>query len=206
MHLTDPVADPVTDPVADPRVSRGVGARVTADSLPGVMTLSMRAVSLRHNFSTRRRVVAAIGATVAAAIVTGVPTSLIVNPWFARMSPPTWWSYPVWVVSSILMGLLAATYVKDPGGAADPSDQTGAQQSDPVRSATGGGVLTTLAVGCPTCNKVAVLALGTSGATTFWAPLQPIVAVASIALLLWALDRRLRPITCAVPVGSPSRR
>ena len=102
------------------------------------------------------------------------------------MTPITWWSYPAWIVSAVLVGLLAATYVGSP-------------QAGGVKSAAGGGLLTTLAVGCPTCNKLVVMALGTSGALSIWAPLQPILALASIALLVWVLRRRLQPVSCPLP-------
>lgn len=133
-----------------------------------------------------RRVVIATVAAVAALLVTGIPTAMIDNTWFTRMTPITWWSHPAWIVSAVLVGLLAATYV-------------GNTQAGGVKSAAGGGLLTTLAVGCPTCNKLVVMALGTSGAMSIWAPLQPLLALASIALLVWVLRRRLQPVSCPLP-------
>lgn len=146
----------------------------------------MLLTTLRPVVASPRRVVAATLATAAALVVTGIPTAMIDNSWFTRMTPITWWSYPAWIVSAILVGLLAATYVGNP-------------QAGGVKSAAGGGLLTTLAVGCPTCNKLVVMALGTSGALSIWAPLQPLLALASIALLVWVLRRRLQPVTCRLP-------
>jgi hypothetical protein len=54
-----------------------------------------------------------------------------------------------------------------------------------------GGFLAYLAIGCPTCNKVALLALGSSGAINWFAPLQPWLAAVSILALAYALRRRL---------------
>ncbi|WP_207943473.1 hypothetical protein [Actinomadura sp. KC345] len=52
------------------------------------------------------------------------------------------------------------------------------------------------------CNEAVLLLLGTSGALTIWAPLQPVVALLSIALLVAAAVRRLvGEIDC--PVGLP---
>jgi hypothetical protein len=62
----------------------------------------------------------------------------------------------------------------------------------PSRGAVVGGILSFVAVGCPVCNKLALLALGYSGALAWFAPVQPYLAVAGIALLYWALSRRLR--------------
>lgn len=46
-------------------------------------------------------------------------------------------------------------------------------------------------MGCPVCNKLVLVLLGSSGALSYWAPLQPLIAVASVALLTEAALRRL---------------
>lgn len=148
---------------------------------------------------SRRRWLAALGAAVVTGLVTGVPTALIPTPVFGREVPPTAWSWPVLVVTSVLSGLLFATYVREPGaagaGAAEPA-------AEGTRAAGIGGLLSFLAVGCPVCNKIALLALGYSGALQWFAPLQPVLALAGVALLAWALRARLRgAVTCPVPVS-----
>ena len=57
-----------------------------------------------------------------------------------------------------------------------------------------------LAVGCPTCNKLVVLLLDTTGALTFFAPLQLYIGIASVLLLGWTLLLRARALadTCHV--------
>ena len=69
---------------------------------------------------------------------------------------------------------------------------------------TAAGVGAFLAIGCPLCNKVVLVALGASGAMSIWAPLQPVVGAASLALLAvtvaWRLRRRAAGDLCAVPV------
>lgn len=104
------------------------------------------------------------------------------------MTPPTWWSYPVWVVSAVLTGLIVATFAGGP-----EADTSGPQR------VVGGGLLSVLAVGCPVCNKVVVAAIGVSGALDYWAPLQPLIGVASIAVLLAGLLQRLSGSACPVP-------
>jgi hypothetical protein len=107
-----------------------------------------------------------------------------------RVLPVTWWSYPTLAATALLGGLLIATYVRGP-------DQPAATR------ATSGGLLSFLAIGCPVCNKVVVLAFGTTGAVSLWAPLQPVLAVASISLLGWGLATRLaNERACTVPVTS----
>jgi hypothetical protein len=63
-----------------------------------------------------------------------------------------------------------------------------------------GGLLSVLAVGCPTCNKLVVLLLGTTGALTFFAPLQLYIGIASVLLLGWTLALRAKTLanTCRV--------
>ena len=47
------------------------------------------------------------------------------------------------------------------------------------------------AISCPVCNKLVVLALGTSGALTYFAPIQPLLGFLSVGLLLYALRAQL---------------
>jgi hypothetical protein len=134
----------------------------------------------------RRWLTAACAATVTFVAI-GIPTDVIANPWFGRPVDVTWWSYPVLVVTAVLAGLLVATYVRD-AGVADEVDEL----DQPGKAGGLGGLLSFFAVGCPTCNKLAVVALGTTGALDWFAPAQPLLAVASVALLAWALRARLR--------------
>jgi hypothetical protein len=112
-----------------------------------------------------------------------------------------WWSYPTLAATAILGGLVAASYVRS------PVERTGSART------AGGGLLSVLAIGCPVCNKLVVLALGTSGALAVWAPLQPLLAIASVALLGWALRTRLAaegacrlPAPEAPPTATPKQR
>lgn len=130
-----------------------------------------------------RRWWAAALATLACVLVVGIPTDLVDTGWFGREVPPTWWSWPALVVSSVLAGLLAATWVAAP---ADLSERTASGRG------WAGGLLTFFAVGCPVCNKLVLLALGSAGAMTWFQPVQPLLQVASVVLLGWALRTRLR--------------
>jgi hypothetical protein len=141
--------------------------------------------------------VAAVGA-LGTALLIGLPTDVIPNPVFGRPVAVTWWSYPALLVTAALAGLLLATYVR---GQSTPHDGALLTIDDDRASRLGGigGALTYFAVGCPVCNKVVLLALGTTGARTWFEPIQPLLALASIALLWVALRARLRSAdTCAV--------
>ncbi len=133
----------------------------------------------------RRRWVVAGASAAATILVVGVPTVLIPTPWFGREVPVTAWAWPVLLVTAALSGLVTATYVALPGAA---SQAAGESLS---RAGMAGGLLTYFAVGCPVCNKIALLALGASGAIHWFAPAQPFLAVAGIGLLGYALRRRL---------------
>ena len=64
-----------------------------------------------------------------------------------------------------------------------------------------GTLVTFFAVGCPVCNKLVLLALGTTGAVTWFAPVQPFLALASIVLMAIALRIRMRnAVACRLPV------
>lgn len=73
-----------------------------------------------------------------------------------------------------------------------------------VSAAAGGGVLSFLAVGCRICNKIVVWLIGVSGALSFFAPVQPYLAVAGLILFTVSLVvRRWRLVRCPVPLSSP---
>jgi hypothetical protein len=147
---------------------------------------SRQAVMALRDWPARRWLVACVG-TAVCGLALGVPTDVVPNRFAHRVLAVTWWSYPTLALTALLGGLLIASYVRSP-------DQPTATR------ATSGGLLSFLAIGCPVCNKVVVLALGTTGAVSLWAPLQPVMAAASISLLGWALVTRLaNQSACTVP-------
>jgi len=141
---------------------------------------------------SRRRWLAALGTAVATILLVGVPTALIPTPVFGREVPPTAWAWPVLVFTGLLSGLIVATYIREPG-AGESVDRAG-------RAGTLGGLLTFFAVGCPVCNKLALLALGYTGALQWFAPIQPFLGAIGVLLLGGALRARLLgQLACPVP-------
>lgn len=146
----------------------------------------------------RRFWIAASAGTLLAFLVLGVPTAVIPNPWFTRMTPTEPFNVAVMLVSAPLMGALLATYASK-----------GALAHDDVHADAGGGraslggIAAYLAIGCPICNKIIVAVLGVSGALTVFAPLQPLIGLASVVLLTatlaWRLRMRARGCTRCVP-------
>lgn len=139
------------------------------------------------SWTSRQRWSAVVGAVVIALAI-GLPTDVIPNPVFGRPVPVTWWSYPILALTAVLGGLLFATYVRS--GEAAPA--AGAEIDPTMRTGGIGGLLSFFAVGCPVCNKLVVVALGTTGARQWFEPLQPVLAVASVVLLAYALRARVR--------------
>lgn len=174
--------------------------------LATTLTLARHAIRM---WTPRQWWAAAIGA-LAVGLLIGYATVLIPNPVFGRDIPPEWWNYPVWIVSSVLMGMLIATYVKPeaPSVAGDSDDpQLEMADIDPegekrsIRFGAVGGVLAWFAVGCPVCNKIALLALGYNGAMAWFAPLQPVLAIAAMVLTGVAFVWRLKgQLACAAPI------
>ncbi len=142
----------------------------------------------------------AAGMALVSALAIGLPTDVIPNPVFGRQGTPVEpWAVPVLVVTAVLSCLLFATYFRQAG----PGESDDAGDLDrPGRFGSVGGLLSFFAVGCPICNKLVVIALGTSGALTWFAPVQPYLGVVALGLLAWALRVRLRgEVACPVPAG-----
>ena len=143
-----------------------------------------------------QRWIAAGVTTFIALLLLGLPTDVIPNPVFGRDVATTWWSYPVLAITSILTGLLVATYVRTLDGAiAEPSTA-----DRPSRFGFAGAMVSFFAIGCPVCNKIALIALGYAGALQWFAPIQPYLAVASVGLLVYAVRTRvLSEGACRIP-------
>lgn len=149
-----------------------------------------------------RRWGAAVVASVGSLVLLGIPTAMIPNPVFARQIEAPAWTYPSLVVTAVLAGLLLASYVRPRAAAGTVDAAAGDATTEETRSFTVGGLLSFFAIGCPTCNKLVLLALGSSGAITWFEPVQPVLAIAGIAVLAWALRRRLEgELSCAVPTS-----
>jgi hypothetical protein len=146
-----------------------------------------------RTWRARQWAVAALGA-LATALVVGVPTDVVPTPLFSRAVPVQWWNYPALSVTAVLAGVTLSTYVRQPQRR-EPSTA-----GDGSRMGAVGGLLTFFAVGCPVCNKLVLVLLGASGAMSYWAPLQPLLAVLSVGLLAEAALRRLSSrAECPVP-------
>jgi hypothetical protein len=164
---------------------------MTASNLPPI---HLTRPSIRSTLDRRFWLVATLG-TIASFVLLGLVSAIIPNPVFTRTIPPDGAAIAVWIASAPLMGVLLATTLSSPrsASAAPGRDLTGS-------GLTLGSLATFFAIGCPVCNKIVLLALGTTCALNVFAPIQPIIGIASLALLAatvrWSLRRRA--IGCAV--------
>lgn len=140
---------------------------------------------------TPRFLIAATLSTAGVGVISAIPTDIIDNPWFTRMTPVYADQYFYWIATSILAGALIATYFAGAG-------------KGRAAGGIGGGVLGYLAIGCPICNKLIVGLLGVSGAMTYFAPIQPFLGAAGLLLVGVALIYRFRDLrrgACPVPAA-----
>jgi branched-subunit amino acid transport protein len=158
----------------------------------------------------------ALAWTLVAFVGYGMVSAIIPNPVFGRQIPPEAFAVAIWLLSAPLIGIVGATYTAPmPATAAQPLQfapvgrlQTivGLQPVRPVEErrsstlGTIGGLGAFLAIGCPVCNKIALVLLGWSGALSIWAPLQPVLGAASLVLLAvtaaWRIRIRMRGGAC----------
>lgn len=139
---------------------------------------------------TPRFALASAVGTVTALLALGIPTAIIANPFFARMTP----------TEPVQRGRVAGVGTPDGSSAGDVSGAPwppGGPPRPPRGGAptTLGGIAAFLAIGCPICNKLVVASLGVSGALSIFAPLQPLIGAVSLVLLaatLWWRVRQLR--------------
>jgi hypothetical protein len=139
----------------------------------------------------------AVGAFAAlgTAAILGVPTDVIPNPWFGRQLPVHAYDVAVLVALSLITGALIASYAVAGGSGVGTK-----------RAGLGSGLLGWFAISCPVCNKLVIALLGTSGATSIVAPVQPALGGAAVVLAAAALAVRLRAISRAsCPIPSPRR-
>ena len=134
--------------------------------------------------------------TLLSGLAFGLVTAIIPNPVFARQIPPS-------PSPSAVAGIRTAHGPRDgdvhrtrrrprPGHDRARSARPGRGRGpvdDPRRLAGFGAFL---AIGCPVCNKVALVLLGTSGAMSVYAPIQPLIGAVSLALLVVTAAWRLR--------------
>lgn len=149
----------------------------------------------------RRFWLVAVLYTLGAALFIGLPTRLIPNSFFTRMTPTSPRDYVIWGITVALFGPTLALSTLYPAASLR---ETWRQLGSGDLRAMAGALLSFFSVGCPVCNKLVVLALGVSGAMSIFDPLRPFLGVAAILTLGLTLYLRLRSLRygCALPTQS----
>jgi hypothetical protein len=152
----------------------------------------------------------ALAWSIGSLLALGIVSAIVPNPVFGRQIAAEPFAIAVWLLSAPLVGIVGATYTSPQvrGGSAVPlampASLPPSDDEDRGASLLGSvaGLGAFLAIGCPVCNKVAVVLLGTSGALGVWAPIQPFLGAISLVLLAataaWRLRVRARGGACAV--------
>ena len=129
---------------------------------------------------------------VVAAVLIAVPADLIDTRFFGRPVDTRPIDYVILAVTAALIGLILGIRPDVDEEILDAQDRT----------TVWGGFVSFLAVGCPVCNQAVVALIGTSGALSWWAPVQPVVGLVAVGLLLFTLRKRLRTydlVACPAP-------
>lgn len=131
-----------------------------------------------------RRLIIAGAAGIAAVAALTIPNSIIDVGFFTRGVPIRWWELPVALAASVLVAVWFLI----------PAPRSSSRTDK--RPVVGATFVALLAVGCPTCNVVMMLALGLAGTLRYWAPVQPYLALVSLAVLVVAVSVRWRRRDC----------
>ncbi len=133
--------------------------------------------------------------SLAVALLIVVPTDVLPNPWFTRMTPVHTSDRVFWVLRSLLVSTLVATYLLPRALTTQPRE---------ARTGFRAGVLGWLAIGCPICNKLIVALLGVSGALEYFGPIQPVLGLLGVLLSTAALAVGLRAFARGRPLPLPA--
>lgn len=89
---------------------------------------------------TGRHVLIAAVAALVVAVLIGLSSVLLPSPFSTRDVPPVWRNYPVWILTSILSGMLLATLVRTPGATDDDDGRESPQARRAGRFGLVGGL------------------------------------------------------------------
>lgn len=124
----------------------------------------------------------ALGFGILAFLILSIPTAVIRNHFFFRMTPTYWFDYIFLVVNSVLIGLyFASTYTSSKPEACVVEKKSMFAQG-----------LAFLGIACPICNKLLVYIFSATFLMTFLEPIRPYISLASAILLLWLVARKIK--------------
>ena len=130
-------------------------------------------------------IVGLVGAIVIALII-GIPTDVIENPYYMRMTPTTLLEPILLVLVAVLFGvyagLLCYSYLSK-------------KTCQPGAGSAGAGVVAGMfAIACPICISFLVWIFGTAVLMRYLDPIRPILGVLAVFLLAYAIRKTLNSI------------
>lgn len=119
-------------------------------------------------------------------LIFGSITSLVPNPFFTRMFPPTFLDFTFLTLTSLMLGTYVSLhfYHKEKVRSLGKCDY----------AAVGGTVSSFLAFSCPVCNLLLVSLFGATALLTYFQPLQPVLGFLGIIILGLAIFFKVRSI------------
>ncbi len=129
------------------------------------------------------------GLSIIFVLALGIPTAVIPNTFFVRMTPVYWFDYIFLAVDSLLLGIYFTLAIAKRKALSGKFSEG---------KAAGGGVLGFLAVACPICNKLLLWLFGATWLLQYFEPIRPVVGILSVAILLWAIRSMQKSAYCAV--------
>jgi hypothetical protein len=144
---------------------------------PAAMLAELRAFS-RRQWQTAAMI------SGAAFLLMGIVGETLPGASLGRTVPVEWWNYITLVLSPVLIGLIAATFVTN-------RQAKGSRIGGAKAGAGIGAVVGTVAMACPACSPLAIPLFGAAGLLSFLAPERGLIALLSVVLLAITLALRL---------------
>lgn len=117
-----------------------------------------------------------------AILILGIPTAVIRNHFYFRMTPAFWFDYVFLVFNGALIGLyFAITYTS-----------TQPEACKVEKKSIFASLLALFGIACPICNQILLLIFSTTFLLSFLEPIRPYISLTSSILLFWLVARKIK--------------
>jgi hypothetical protein len=120
--------------------------------------------------------------SIAAFLILSIPTAVMPNKFFVRMTPVYWFDYIFLVIDSMLIGMYYTVIYSS------SSERVCNLEKKSIAAQT----LSFLGLACPTCVKFLVLIFGTMFLLRFLEPIRPFISLAAFLWLAWLVYHKLK--------------
>lgn len=147
------------------------------------MRFKRRSIKKNHVFIS---VLAGIVVTVLMSLFLGIPTAVIENSIYTRMTPATTLDMFFLIVTSILFGIYTSLILY--------IIITKKRRTIPAKQGIGGVIGSFFAISCPLCIQLFVWIFGAAFLMKYYNPLRPFIGILSIGLISSGIYRSSRII------------